>query len=296
MLDDLDETLKRLLIEELPRVTEKIEADGFDIRFDVPNREFKARLSKPTLNLYLYNIQENRDLRGKVWEIDRRNGTVATRRPPVPLDCSYMVTAWSNEVEDEHRLLTGAARVLFRNPVVPQEVLQGALADHIEIRTLVAQPVDFKDIVDLWSVLDNDLRASVRVTVTVPLELDVEDISPITSGKEVRTQDPGWTPPSTAPMRMTGRLVRQGRPVAGARVRADSSSAITNKKGEFVLREVRPGRKTVLVLADGQLHQLEADLPGEGVLELPETPPETASGRPKDKGANGERPRRRPKQ
>src|SRR5690348_4741717 len=126
MLNDLDETLKQLLILDLPRVTERIESDGFDVRFDVPNREFRARLTRPTISLFLYNIQENRDLRGQAWGVTRRTGAVQTRRPPVRLDCSYMVTAWSNEVEDEHRLLTGAARVLFRNPVLPAEVIQGA--------------------------------------------------------------------------------------------------------------------------------------------------------------------------
>ena len=296
MLDDLDQTLKKLLVEELPRVTEKIEPDGFDIRFDVPNREFKSRLSKPALCLYLYNIQENRDLRGQVWQRNRRNGSVATRRPPVRLDCAYLVTAWSNEVEDEHRLLTGAARVLFRNPILPREVLQGALADDIEITTLVAQPENFKDVVDLWSVLDNDLRASVRVTVTVPLELDVEHVSPPVGEAEFKMDEPGWAAPSTAPMRMTGRLVSQGRPVAGARMRIDLSSCTTDKEGEFVLRDVRPGRKTVLVQVDGQFYQIEAILPGEGDLELPESAPEADSGGPRDKQTDGDRPRRRPKQ
>jgi len=296
MLDDLDRTLKTLLVKELPRVTEKIEPDGFDIRFDVPNREFKSRLSKPTLCLYLYNIQENRDLSGQVWQRNRRNGSVATRRPPVRLDCAYLVTAWSNEVEDEHRLLTGAARVLFRNPVLPREVLQGALVDDIEITTLVAQPENFKDVVDLWSVLDNDLRASVRVTVTVPLELDVEQVSPPVGEAEFKMDEPGWTAPSTAPMRMTGRLVRQGRPVAGALMRVDSSSCTTDKEGEFVLADVTPGRKTVLVRADGQFYQIEAVLPGDGVLRLPDAAPEADAAGAGGKQTSGDRPRRRPRQ
>jgi hypothetical protein len=294
MLDDLDRTLKTLLVEELPRVTERIEPDDFDVRFEVPNREFKSRLSRPTLCLYLYNIQESRDLRGQVWQKNRRNGSTATRRPPVRLDCAYLVTAWSNEVEDEHRLLTGAARVLFRNPVLPAKVLQGVLADDIEITTLVAQPENFKDVVDLWSVLDNDLRASVRVTVTVPLELDVEHVSPPVGEAEVRMDEPGWTAPSTAPIRVTGRLVRQGQPVPGARMRVDQSSCTTDEKGEFILRDVTPGRKTVLVKAEGQFHQIEAVLPDDGVLELPEPALESRS--PGEKQTDGERPRRRPRQ
>jgi hypothetical protein len=297
MLDDLDRTLRTLLVQQLPRVTERIEAGGFDVSFDVPNREFKARLSKPTLSLYLYNIQENRDLRGRTWGIERRNGSVATRRPPVRLDCTYMVTAWSNEVEDEHRLLAGATRVLFRNPVLPQEALQGALVNGIDITTEVAQPEGLKDIVDIWSVLDNDLRPSVRVTVTVPLDVDMEYLTPPTrEAPDINLDDPSWTPTSKAPTRYAGRLTRKGRPVAGARIRADFSSATTDKNGEFALREIRPGRKTVLVLADGQFYQFEADLPKDEVLELPDSPEEPATQDSKEKKGNGgDRPRRRPK-
>jgi len=295
MLDDLDETLRTLLIEELPQVIEKIERDGFDIRFDVPNREFKSRLAKPTLCVYLYNIQENRDLRGRTWERNHQNGSVATRRPPVRLDCSYMITAWSNEVEDEHRLLTGAARVLFRNPILPRDVLKGALADGIEITTEVAQPESFKDIVDIWSVLDNDLRPSVRVTVTVPLDVDVEYLTSRVRERELRYAQPTWTAPASEPVRITGRVMRGGRPAAGARIRDDYSSSVTNKEGEYALANIKPGRKNVLVDLEGSLYQLEASLPGDEILELPENESELNEKGPKKKSA-GDGPRRRTKE
>jgi hypothetical protein len=268
MLDDLDRTLRALLIDDLPRVIEKIEADGFEVRFDVPNREFRSRLSKPTLNLYLYNIQENRDMRGRTWDQGRTNGSVTTRRPPVRLDCSYLVTAWSNEVEDEHRLLTGAARVLFRNPTLPEEVLQGALADGYAITTEVAQPESLKDIVDVWSVLDNDLRPSVRVTVTVPLEVEVEYHTPPVLEGRFLGPDPSYMPPNEDPVRMEGTLLRDGKPVANARMRVELSSSITDDKGTYVLRSVRPGKRTVFVDVDGVFHQFQAELPGDGNIDL----------------------------
>jgi len=51
-----------------------------------------------------------------------------------------------------------------------------------------------------------------------------------------------------------------------------------------------------LVQVDGQFYQIEAILPGEGDLELPESAPEADSGGPRDKQTDGDRPRRRPKQ
>jgi hypothetical protein len=191
-----------------------------------------------------------------------------------------MVTAWSNEVEDEHRLLTGAARVLFRNPVLPADVLQGVLRDGIEITTEVAQPESFKDVVDIWSVLDNDLHPSVRVTVTVPLELDVEYESPAVRGHDVGVDSPTWTPGPTKPMRMTGRVEQNGQPVVGALVRADYASATTDERGEYALNNVTPGRQLFWVRVDGTFYQMEVDLPKDNVITLPaaETPPESSGG------------------
>jgi hypothetical protein len=271
MLNDLDETLRALLFQDLPRVTERIGQDGFDVLFDVPNREFRSRLTRPTISLFLYNIQENRDLRGRTWGVSRRTGAVETRRPPVRLDCSYMVTAWSNEVEDEHRLLTGAARVLFRNPVLPESILQGALADGIEITTEVAQPENFKDVVDIWSVLDNDLHPSVRVTVTIPLEVDVSyDAPPVLDRSRIPEMGPPqWHAIGTSPLRVVGVLQRDGRPVSGALIRADYSSTTTDDEGAFALDRVAPGPQLVFVQYEGEFHQLEADLPLDRVLNLP---------------------------
>ena len=58
MITDLDKTLKQLLIKEMP-----IENNEVDIKFDLPKREWAAKLSRSTLNLYLYDIQENTELR-----------------------------------------------------------------------------------------------------------------------------------------------------------------------------------------------------------------------------------------
>jgi hypothetical protein len=269
MLNELDDTLRTLLLQDLPRVTERIEADGFDVSFDVPNREFRSRLTRPTLSLYLYNIQENRDLRGRNWGVTRNNGSVTTRRPPVRLDCNYMVTAWSNEVEDEHRLLTGATRVLFRNPILPQDVLQGELAGDIEIMTEVAQPESFKDVVDIWSVLDNDLHPSVRVKITIPLELDVEYSTPSVTGSDIGMDPPTWKPGPTRPMRMSGRVERDGQPVAGALVRAGQSSATTDEHGDYTLNIVTPGQQVLWVRAEDKLHEFDVNLPEELNISLP---------------------------
>jgi hypothetical protein len=261
MLDDLDRSLRALLFDELPRVVERIEADGFDISFDVPNRENTARLTRPTLNLFLFHIQENRDLRPGPWQSVRLNGDVRDERPPVRLECHYLVTAWSNEVDDEHRLLTGAARAFFRNPVLPEAIAEGSLAEtDFDLPLMVAQPAQLKDIVDIWSVLDNDLRPSVRLNVIVPLELDVEIEKRIVLERRIELPPPEPIADPRRRVDVAGVLVRAGEPVAGARVRMDRSSATTRADGTFNLHGVPAGWRGVLIAHDGEVFRIDPEL------------------------------------
>jgi hypothetical protein len=58
MIDDLDEALRQLLIAELPIVSNEV-----DIAFEPPTRDWSARLSRPTLNLFMHDLRENNKLR-----------------------------------------------------------------------------------------------------------------------------------------------------------------------------------------------------------------------------------------
>src|SRR3954466_12808611 len=94
MLADLDETLRSLLKEDL-------EAHGFegvDIAFDAPSRDWSGQLSKPTVNVFLYDLREAESLRtsegGGVWRGARGGGGGAGRprarpRPPPPRRWSW---------------------------------------------------------------------------------------------------------------------------------------------------------------------------------------------------------------
>ena len=120
MIEDLDEALRQLLIREIP-----VKNSQVDIQFDQPSREWSAKLSRPTLDLFLWDVRENQKLRQAmpVWETTTHpDGTVTQRRKPVRADLHYVITAWANEAEDEHRLLSRALMALFRFPHLPPEL------------------------------------------------------------------------------------------------------------------------------------------------------------------------------
>ena len=185
MLDDLDEVLRQWLIRELP-----IQNGEVDVEFDQPGREWSARLSRPTLNLFLYDVRENQKLRQTQppWDIvHNADGTVTKRRRPVRLDLHYMLTAWATETEDEHHLLTRALMVLFRFPSLPEDLLPDVLRSQpAPISYMVAQYDDLRNPTDVWNVLDNELRPGIAVIITLAIDPYAPITTPLVRTRELR--------------------------------------------------------------------------------------------------------------
>ena len=185
MIEDLDETLRHLLIREMP-----IKNGEVDIQFNQPKREWSARLSRPTLNLFLYDMRENAKLRhaGQGFDIERLpDGTAIQRRKPFRADMHYLITAWATEPEDEHRLLARAFMALFRVPEVPADLLPESLRDQPAPLTLkVAQYDSIQSLTDLWSALDNELRPALTCMVTMAMNPYVPLTTPLVRTREIR--------------------------------------------------------------------------------------------------------------
>ena len=137
MIYEIDNALRELLIREMPMKKGEV-----DIAFEQPKRDWSARLNKPTLNFFLFDLRENVELRGSEQWIrqDNPDGTVTLKRNPVRMDLQYLVTSWAREIQDEHRLLSAALTALLRLPVIPEDLLPDELTDQpAPIRLSVAQ-------------------------------------------------------------------------------------------------------------------------------------------------------------
>ncbi|MDI7274903.1 MAG: Pvc16 family protein [Anaerolineae bacterium] len=183
MISDLDEVLRRLLIRELP-----IRNGEVNVEFQQPKREWSSRLSRPTLNLFLYHMSENTTLRQPEWEIRRNgDGTSTRRRTPVRMDLHYMITAWAAEPEDEHRLLTRTLMALFRTATLPDDLLPSTFKDQpVPIPIRVADPEFLRNPADLWNALDNELRPAISCLVTLALNPYQEFVGPLVRTRELR--------------------------------------------------------------------------------------------------------------
>jgi len=186
VIPDVDEVLRKLLIQEI-----EIDGNEVDIAFDQPTREWSTRVSKPTLNLFLFDLRENVRLRAaeQYITINHPDGTSEVRRNPVRMDLRYLMTAWVKEPEDEHLLLASALTGLLRHPFFPDELLTERLQGQpAPISMMVASfppeegPID--KFSEIWGVLDNEMRPGVLVTVTV----SVDPYRPMVY-KQVRTRE-----------------------------------------------------------------------------------------------------------
>ena len=168
MIRELDETIKRLLVDR-----GGLDPSQVDIEFEIPDREWASSISRPTVNCYLFDIHENRQLRDPGFRTDRSGPVARTRRPPWRIDLAYLITAWTKNVEDEHQVLWQVLATLAQHPILPAEVLQGGLAAvEGDIPTSVAQPDGgpLRSPGEFWSALDNKLKPSINYVVTLPLD------------------------------------------------------------------------------------------------------------------------------
>ena len=279
MLADLDETLRVLLKRELARHG----FDGVEVAFDAPARDWSSQLSGPTVNLFLYDLRESHEFRPTEWGEERANGRHREVRPPMIMECSYAVTAWTQAVEDEHRLLSQVLGVLFAFPELPRDALGGRLpetADRFAIEGKIGQAKsDGK--ADFWSAVGGQYKASLDYVITLACESGVA----YERGPEVRTQTlvPRMSdgPPSTIHEmhRFGGKVVdADGRPLPDVWVTlpALGQFASSDPQGRFLLNRVPPGKhKLVARTREGAEAKAEIAVPG-AVLDLTVAPAKRA--------------------
>lgn len=190
MIQDVDAALKSLL---LPGAAEH----GAEVSFDAPTREWGARRTAPTLDVYLFDIREDVDLRSVAREAipaglpespaahqaparveslpaieDGPTQITGRTIPPRFFRLSYLLTAWTTRPEDEHHMLADALRTLVLLDTLPTAVLVGSLATQpYAVRLEVALPVaEDRTVSDLWTALGGELKPALDVVVTAPVD------------------------------------------------------------------------------------------------------------------------------
>ena len=174
MIQDVDESLRALV------KRDALNGSKADVAFDAPTKEWSSRRNTPTVDLYLYDIREDLEQREVMWQDirgDARDPRLVTERRPPPrrFKLSYLVTAWTQRPEDEHRLLSALLGCFLRHPTMPADALSGTLVDSRQPITLniALPPPQDRSISDVWSALGGELKPSLDLVVNAPFEIKV---------------------------------------------------------------------------------------------------------------------------
>ncbi len=250
MLADLDETIRDLLVRYVP-----LNLSEVDVTFDAPDRDWSGRLTRPTVNCFLYEVQENLDRRDIADDIERGQVSAVRKQKPLRFDAFYYVTTWARAPEDEHRLLWRVLSVFCRFRLLPPEVLKGGLLEQpYPMSAQVGAPnrPDRVRPADLWQALENRLRPALTYIVTLALDPQVATVSPLVFTRALRFEHLDRYDPTDF-IQIGGRVTERGdggRGVPGTlvRLRETGSQAITDEDGHFSLRRVPRGPVTLLAL------------------------------------------------
>jgi hypothetical protein len=268
MLADLDETLRTLLKEEL----EVHGFEGVDIAFDAPSRDWSGQLSKPTVNVFLYDLRETESLRTSEWGRLSRNGRTFETRPPMVMEASYAVTAWTQAVEDEHRLLSQVLAIFFAYPEIPQDKLNGRLANGSQawpIKARIGQGKGEKS--DFWSAVGGQYKVSLDYVVRLSVESGaMRERGPEVRTQTIRTQMTDAPKRTVLEMHRSGGKVtdKKGQPLADVWITLPDLGSWTSSRsdGEFRFDRLPPGRHRVVArTADGREADSHIEVPGAGV-------------------------------
>lgn len=189
MIDEIDAALRALLKDEALG-----EAD-VEVVFDAPTKDWAARRNAPTVNAYLYDIREDvrKRTRGLTNEYNDAGVVIARRLPPRFYNLSYLVTAWTQRPEDEHRLLAQMLLCFSNYEAMPPERLVGHIGSlnlPVEMRISLPPPED-RSFADVWTALGGELKPSIDVVLSVPLtpERTFPAGPPVQEGTVVTMQD-----------------------------------------------------------------------------------------------------------
>jgi Pvc16 N-terminal domain len=169
VIHDVDETLRSLIKRDV------VNGSAVEISFEAPTREWAAKRTNPTINVYLYDIREDLSRREVFFE-DVRDDTgrvIERRQPPRRFRLTYLMTAWTQRPEDEHRLLSNLLGCFLQQDYLPPDLLVGSLRDsgHVVVSAVAVPVGQDKQISEVWSALGGELKPSLDLAIVAPMDV-----------------------------------------------------------------------------------------------------------------------------
>ncbi|HSL56673.1 MAG TPA: DUF4255 domain-containing protein [Acidimicrobiales bacterium] len=166
LLHLLDRSLEKYLRAAVP-----LDPREVDVAFEAPDTEWSAKITRPTVNLFLYDVRRSSTHARAGFEVTEVDGTLLRRQVAPRVEFRYLVTAWTADHRDEHQLLGALLVSLLASRELPREHLEGSLAAGTDLPILEMASSSGRDQVDLWKALDGQLKPGLELIATVPVDV-----------------------------------------------------------------------------------------------------------------------------
>lgn len=228
MLELIDEGLEGFF-----RATVPLSATDVDVSFEAPDKDWSAKLTRPTVNLFLWDIRRSVNSRSgmRTVEIDG----VVVHQPAHPVvELRYLISAWTSDHGDERGLLAGVMRSLLTYGAIPREFLPAAY-ERLEVPVLVMARVG-EDHMDVFKALQGQLKPGINMVLTTQFDTGFAFPAGPPVGSIGTTIGRRGSEPERR-RRIAGEVVGAAeRGLVGAVVRSPGDMAQVNPLGHFLLR------------------------------------------------------------
>ena len=257
MFNLIDHALEQYLREQVPLPTSDV-----DVAFNAPAKDWSARISRPTVNLFLWDVRRAASKQRAGIDQVEIEGRTFRRTPPRALELRYLVTAWSSEHRDEHQLLGNVATTILTSRALPNRFLPDTfeLPDGRPVTLSLATTADLKPN-DFWSSIDGQLKPGLDVVVSFRVATPLTEVAEPPTGVDVGVGDVHDPSRATSRAYATGRTSDPDK--AGRVVRTRRGSAVVQETGTFVV----PGEAGDELTIDSD-PPLTMEIPADGRLEL----------------------------
>ena len=285
MFADIHEVIKNLLFEHAG-----FSRSDVDIEFEIPNRSWIGTLTRPTINFFLFDLEEDTKNRGSMEMVaQRQDKSSSARLRPRRMNLKYQVMAISQDTRDQHELLWRALAVLMKFATIPDKILPKSITDlGMSVVSRVSQPDDGPRPNEFWNALEVPPRPSLLYVLTAPIDLDLTVSEPLVLTRTLRLFDTAYPSPSEVRMsrRAIGGIVRRNsQAVPGVTIWQELSAAmgsVSDKNGRFVLegvpegaiglRVVEPGGVPVQVVIQVPSEDYDIHLEAQNVIDVRKAP------------------------
>jgi hypothetical protein len=228
VLELIDEGLEAFFRASVP-----LSATDVDVSFEAPDKDWSAKLTRPTVNLFLWDIRRSVNSRSGMRTVEIDGAKVHQPAHPI-VELRYLISAWTSDHGDERGLLAGIMRSLLTHGAVPREYLPSAY-DDLEVPLLVMARVG-EDHMDVFKALQGQLKPGINMVLTTQFDTGFS----LPAGPPVGSIGTALGRFGSEPerrRRVAGEIVdAAARGLVGAVVRAPGDMTEVNAQGQFLLR------------------------------------------------------------